>query len=317
MIITRTPLRISLMGGGTDMPSFYSKSPGAVISFAIKKYIYVLVNDRYNDTYRISYSGTEECENLDDIKHNLVREALRISSVKHGMEVTTIAELPGRGTGLGSSSTLTVGLLKAFQQKVDPGTLAERAFIVEAEKCSSPVGKQDHYAAAHGGMNFILFGKNRVSVQPIRPSNEWLHDFSMYSLLLWTGVSRDANTILREQRKAFDVGGSMGIGRQLAGLAHDMYAEIAQAASMRTIGELLDHGWKKKKQLANPITNKQIDEWYDKALGAGAYGGKLLGAGGGGFFFFIAPNYLHKRISETTGLQKIPFEIDWEGSVVI
>jgi len=317
MRITRTPLRISLIGGGTDMPAFYEKHAGHVFSFTINKYVYVSVNRKFDDKVRVSYSQTETVNSTDDLKHDLARESLRLYKIMNGMEISSISDIPGNGTGLGSSSAFTVGLIKAIDPDIPHGILAERAFTVEANECHHPVGKQDQYASALGGMNFITFGKNSVNVRPVYPSSDWMHDFCSYSLLLYTGMTRDANEILQSQRKGFVDGGNIEIGKMLAGQAHDFMQEIADGAKIRRLGEFMDETWKLKKRLSPNITSSKLDEIYEKAKNAGAYGGKLLGAGGGGFFFFFAPNYLHKAIIEQTGLRRVDFNIEQNGSEVI
>lgn len=317
MRITRTPLRISLVGGGSDMPSFTNKHPGAVFSFAINKYVYVSVNKKFDGKYRVSYAKTENVDRIDEIEHKLVRETLKLAGVKEGTEITSVADIPGNGTGLGSSSSFTVGLLKAYFPIADNGILAERAYTVEAEKCGSPVGKQDQYAAAYGGMNFITFGKRNVNVRKIEPSTEWMKDFEQCSLLLWTGIARDANEILKFQKKGFDDGGNIEVGKFLAGQAHVFMQEVCDGVRVKRLGEILNETWRWKKKLSPNVSNSRIDTLYDKALEAGAYGGKLCGAGGGGLFFFFAPSYLHRDICEATGLKKVEFKVEPKGSEVI
>jgi len=319
MIITRTPLRISLIGGGTDVPEYYAKKAGAVVSLTINKYVYVTVNKRFEPMFRVSYSKTEHAARIENIEHDLVRESLLMSRVEHGLEITSVADIPGNGTGLGSSSAFTVGLLKALDPQVEPGTLAERAFMVESGKCRNPVGKQDQYAAAYGGLNFITFGKRLVRVTPIAASNQWTRDFEEHALLLWTGVSRDANDILKSQSKSFETGDAMGYGQKLAQLAHTLYAEICgyQMNQMDVLGELLNEAWELKKKLAGGISNDTIDRHYKTAISQGAYGGKLLGAGGGGFLLFLAQPERHEAIARATGLRRVDFRVEKEGSNVI
>lgn len=317
MIITRTPLRISLIGGGTDMPSFYTKSPGAVLSFTINKYVYVSVNEKFDGTFRVSYSKIDEAPNIEAIQHNLVREALSLCNVKTGIEITSIADIPGTGTGLGSSSAFTVGLLRALRPKEEPTIIAERAFEVESGRCGHPVGKQDQYASSIGGMNFFTFGKRDVHVRPILPSNEWKHEFESCCLLLWTGMTRDANEILKLQKKGFDSGGNIQVGKELSYQAHEFFQHIADGARVKFLGEILHESWKYKKMLAPNISNSKIDDLYEKAMSAGAYGGKLLGAGGGGFLFFFAPVYHQKAIVQATGLRRIDFCMTNNGSEIV
>lgn len=317
MLITRTPLRISLAGGGSDLPSYYRTKPGAVISFAIDKYVYVMVNRLFGGGIRVSYSKMENVSSVDEIKHELVRETLRLHNIKNGLEIVSIADVPGSGTGLGSSSAFTVGLLKALGKDVHPSVLAERAYTVESEKCFHPVGKQDQYASSHGGMNFITFGKNSVKVTPLYPSSKWRRNFEKHALLLWTGMVRDANEILKQQSASFSNGSSIEVGLHLSKHAHEMYQEILEGTDILRVGELLDKTWKTKKLMAPGISNPKIDEWYETALELGASGGKLLGAGGGGFLLFIAPPDRHQYICNATGLQKVEFKFEMEGSKVI
>lgn len=318
MIITRTPLRLSLIGGGTDMPEYYTKRAGAVVSMAINKYVYVSVNKRFEPMFRVSYTKTEHASRIQDIEHELVRESLLLGKVEHGLEITSIADVPGNGTGLGSSSAFTVGLLKALYPDTAPGALAERAFMVEAEKCHHPVGKQDQYACAHGGVNFITFGKRMVRVTPVGVSRAWKQKFEEHALLLYTGSGRDANQILKEQAKSLEKGDSLNHGQQLADMAHALYGGICdQSLDIQGIGELLGEAWELKKYLAGSITNDTIDKHYETAMGQGAYGGKLLGAGGGGFLFFLADPDRHEAIARATGLRRVAFKIEDEGSKVI
>jgi D-glycero-alpha-D-manno-heptose-7-phosphate kinase len=317
MLITRTPLRISLIGGSTDVPAFYKKNAGAVVSFAINKYIYVSVNEKFDGKYRVSYSKTENVKTVDEIQHNLVRESLKLFNIKKGLEITSVSDIPGSGTGLGSSSAFTVGLLKALGKDDRPAILAERAFVVEAEMCFQPIGKQDAYASAHGGLNYMAFHKNSVQVIKLNQSPEWISEFEKHSLLLWTGRSRDANEILKLQNKGFQDGGNTEMGKMLSQLANDLYVGMLNHISIQETGVLLQEAWKVKKFLAFGISDAQIEGWYDNAMRYGSYGGKLLGAGGGGFLFFLAPPDRHAQIIEKTGLRKIPFNIEMTGSEVI
>lgn len=306
-----------MIGGGTDMPSFYKKNAGAVMSFTIDKFIYVSVNQKFDGKYRVSYSKTENVGSIDEIHHPLAREALRLFNIKTGLEITSVADIPGNGTGLGSSSAFTVGLLKALGKDVQPSILAERAFTVEAEKCFHPTGKQDVYASAHGGLNYMAFHKNSVKVVKIHASDDWIRDLEEHSLLLWTGTSRDANEILKAQNKTFLDGGNVEIGKMLAQMANDLYVGLLNEIGIPEIGLMMDEAWKVKKFLAHGVSNYKIDNWLELAMRNGAYGGKILGAGGGGFLYLLAPPDSHKSIVEKTGLRKIPFKMEHEGSKVI
>jgi D-glycero-alpha-D-manno-heptose-7-phosphate kinase len=317
MLTTRTPLRISLVGGGTDTPSFFRQHIGAVVSFAISKCIYVSVNKKFDGKYRISYSKTENVDTIDKIQHDLVRESLKMFTIPTGLEITSVSDIPGSGTGLGSSSAFTVGLLNALGRETDKQKLAERAFTVEAIKCRHPIGKQDCYASAYGGMNLFRFSRKTVSVSPIELSDQWKNEFESHCLLLWTGITRDANEILERQDRSFRSGGNIKIGTQMTYLAEDLHSELLDECPMIRIGEFLTEGWIIKKFFANGISSANIDRWIEICNMNGAYGAKLLGAGGGGFILCIAHPDTHKNIIQKTGLKKFDFKIEKEGSKVI
>jgi D-glycero-alpha-D-manno-heptose-7-phosphate kinase len=312
MIITRTPLRVSLIGGATDMPVFYTKHVGAVVSFAISKYVYVSLNRKFDKSIRVSYSQTENVENIDDLKHDLARETLRYFRYKDSVEVTSVSDIPGEGSGLGSSSAFTIGLANALGHGTHPGILAERAFDIEANFCHHPIGKQDVYASAYGGMNFMTFHGKKVEVKPMYYSDEMQKHF----LLLWTGITRPADNILKQQKNNFENGDTMAIGRRMADLAYKFYTEYVTGMSIPRMGGFLQENWELKVRLAL-ISSSQIDEWYALGMEHGAYGGKLCGAGGGGFLFFLAPPMTHNAIIQATGLRKVDFKIEPEGSKVI
>lgn len=317
MLITRTPLRISLVGGGTDVKEFYSKHAGAVVSFAINHYVYVSVSKKFDGKFRISYSKTENVDTIDEIQHDLVRESLRLHNIKTGLEITSVSDIPGNGTGIGSSSAFTVGLVNALSRNVQPAALAERAYVVENETCGHPTGKQDQYAAAFGGMNYFAFHRKHVEVVSLHPSEAWHNDFQAHSLLLWTGISRDGNEILKEQRGNFSSGTNLEIGRQMAQLANDLYIEILNEESMERIGGLIAESWKIKKFFASAISNIRTEAQIEEIMRNGAYGCKLCGAGGGGFLFVLASPSDHARIVKRTGLRQVKFKIEKEGSKVI
>lgn len=295
------------------MPQFYEKNVGGVVSFAIDKYVYVSVNPKFDGKIRVSYSKTENVDEVDEIQHDLVRETLREWKIQSGLEITSVADIPGNGTGLGSSSSFTVGLIHALSRGGHPAILAERAYIIESEKCHRSVGKQDQYAAAHGGMNYMRFVKNRVEVETLYPHKDMENDL----LLLHTGISRSANEILKEQGRNFNKGDTLSVGRHLAALAYSFRGEWLEGKmTSEKLGKYLHTGWEFKKQLSS-VSNPQIDEWYKIAMNNGAYGGKLLGAGGGGFLLFSAPYETHARITEATGLRRIDFKIETKGSEII
>lgn len=312
MIITRTPLRISLVGGGTDMPEFYKRHVGAVVSFAINKYIYVMVNKKFDRKIRVSYSKTENVETLDELQHDLARESLRYFKYHDGVEIASISDIPGEGSGLGSSSAFVVGLVNALGSKTVPYILADRAFEIEANLCGHPVGKQDHFASAYGGMNLMLFRGNGVEVNTMYPTRE----MQEHSLLLWTGITRSAKEILKTQGENFESGKTYGIGLEMRKLAYQFHIDYLKGMSPFEMGRYLHRNWELKVRLAQ-TSSLQIDEWYKMALENGAFGGKICGAGGGGFLFFIAPPETHGIISQKLGLRKIDFKIESEGSTVI
>jgi len=258
----------------------------------------------------------EQCHLLDEAEAS-AREALRLHNIKTGLEIVTVSDIPGNGTGLGSSSAMAVGLVNALSRDVSPTVLAERAFVVENEKCGHPTGKQDAYASAFGGMNYFTFDRRSVEVTPIHPSDEWMQDFESHSLLLWTGMTRDGNEILKSQSRNFSSGGNIEIGSHMAQLAGYLYDAILNRENMVHIGGLVNEAWRVKKFFANGISNGRIDGWYDTAMQNGAYGGKLCGAGGGGFLFLLAPPSTHAKIAEQTGLCRVNFKIEPRGSEVI
>lgn len=323
MIITRTPLRISIVGGGTDVAAFYRKYGGSVVSFTINKYVYVSLNTKFDGKTRVSYSVTETVDNPQDLKHDLVRETLKLLWMR-GVEISSVSDIPGSGTGLGSSSAFAVGLLGAVSQHINSKTyprkiLAETAFTVESHLCGHVgVGKQDHYAASYGGLHYYQFEKNdSVSVEPIC-IDEW-HKKWMEErlLLLYTGITRSSDFILRNQAdNLYGNKESIRAAIELKELAFNLGSEM-QAGDFSNIGEYMQRGWFLKRGLSDAISNSELDRTYSQALEAGAVGGKLLGAGGGGFFCFFAPPEKHADICESTGLRQVPFRFDEEGMKVI
>lgn len=334
MIVCRTPMRISLIGGGTDLPSFYEKHPGMCISFAITKYVYIILNEKFDGGYRISYSETENVSKISHIKHPLFRRALmdyesELDRVKRGkgLEIVSIADIPGLGSGLGSSSTFMVGLYNALRfmntgdEFESPKSLARYAY--SGEKMVNPnIGMQDHCAAAFGGFNKFQFNKEGLdSKTEVIPKwdgeNPWSwNELYKYMLLLWTGVTRKSDDILKAQREGFDSGRTLAVGEGLVSLAKTFYTDLING-KIEKAAQYITAGWELKKSLAPDISNPVIESWMDSALQNGAWGGKLLGAGGGGFLFFFAPPNTHDRIIKATGLRKVDFSIDYEGSVII
>jgi len=305
MIVTRTPLRISFVGGGSDRPSFYQEEPGACVAAAINQYVYVTVNPKYDGSIRAAYSVTENVASVDDLQHELIREALRYLVMDRGVEIHSIADIPG-GTGLGSSSSFTVGLLLALAQYGKNGQLARDACAIELDKCHKPIGKQDQYTAAYGGVNLLGFTSKGVTVDPIACKVGSLSD---HCLLLDTGLTRngDAGTVLSSQAQDRDD------VRTLVDCAHE-FAQALRFDDLRGCGDVMDYAWLiKSKFIDSPIVNA----WYQVAREAGAWGGKLCGAGGGGFLLFLAPPERHAAIAQALGLRHVPIKVGVAGSEVV
>jgi len=323
MIISKTPLRISFVGGGSDIESFYSKTGGAVVSTAIDKYVYITVNKKFDNRIRVSYSKTEEVTHVDEIQHRLVREILKFHKIKGGVEITSIADIPSRGTGMGSSSSFSVGLLHclyAYRSKyVSAERLAEESSYIEIKECRKPIGKQDHYNAAFGGFNFIRFNTDgSVKVEPLIFQRRTKELLRKNLLLFYTGITRSASEILKKQINNVSIKPDKRQAlEKMVGLAYRLKADL-QDNRLDTFGEILHQNWLLKKSLTEDISNRVIDKWYDKALGSGAIGGKLLGAGGGGFLLFYASPKKHRKIiTALKELQHVPFDFDTEGSKII
>lgn len=322
MIITQTPLRMSFAGGGSDLPSFYRQFGGAVVSSAIDKYIYVNVNKKFDNGIRVSYSRTEEVESVDKIEHPLVRAALQKLEIPGGLEITSIADIPSRGTGLGSSSSFTVGLLLALHayesRYVSPGELAEESCTVEIELCGEPIGKQDQYAAAYGGLNFYRFEPDdSVIVEPILCSGDKLHKLQSSLVTFYTGNTRAASSILAAQsQQAQSSKTTQDLLSRMTKLAYELRAELDNG-NIQALGDILDEGWRLKREVHPGVSSSTIDEWYAAAKKAGAVGGKLLGAGGGGFLTFFAPPEKHEAITASLGLRRIDLCLERSGSRVL
>ncbi len=303
MIVSRTPLRMSFVGGGSDMPEFYRIHDGAVLSTAIEKYVYVNVNRKFDDGIRVAYSRTEEVEHADAVEHPIVRHALKRMGIAGGIEITTIADIPSRGTGLGSSSSFAVGLLNALAafkgSHLSREDLGRESCHIEIDLCGEPIGKQDQYAAAFGGLNLIEFKQDdRVVVSPIILRPDVREMLTRRLLVFYTGITRSASAILERQ--------SAGIVssetkretlKKMAGLAYHMAYEL-RAGNLDGFGEILHENWQLKKGLADAISTNQIDDWYETARRCGAEGGKIMGAGSGGFLLFYAPEEKHEAIKQ-------------------
>lgn len=323
MIITRTPLRISFVGGGSDLPAFYENERGAVVSTAINKYIYVTVNPKFDHKIRVSYSITEIVDSVKALQHEMVREALPMLGIDSGIEITSISDIPSGGTGLGSSSTYTVGLLNALYaytgHMAGAERLAREACDIEINRCGKRIGKQDQYIAAYGGMQYINFNSNgSVFTDPIICSQETYQKLQSSLLLLYTGLTRSATNILVEQSDELQTDYTKQVvTRHMVRLA-DQLSEALSRNDVDAFGEVLHAGWTEKRKLASSITTNQIDEWYETARKAGAIGGKILGAGGGGFLLLYADPEKHQEICNALPeLRHVPFRFSPQGSKVI
>jgi len=328
MIITKTPLRITFAGGGSDMASYYMKHPATCISATINKYVYVLVKKRFDDKVYLKYSDNElvDVKHLDDIRHDFIRETLKFMNVGYGVEIINWADIPTKGTGLGSSSSFLVGLLLALHtlegRSVSKNTLADQACYIEINKCGKPIGVQDQYAAAFGGFNKMEFGNNMARGdyrevsgfgfcdQEIREVSEHLH-------LFYTGVTRESKDILATQKENLvsddEVVNNMHHNVELA----NKLAEYLVMKDVDAIPITLRQNWELKKKFASTISNPELDRIYDVATTiGGAEAGKILGAGGGGFFLFWAED--KKKLKESLAdYQELPFVIDKYGSRIV
>jgi D-glycero-alpha-D-manno-heptose-7-phosphate kinase len=322
MILSKTPLRMSFVGGGSDLPAFYREETGAVLSTSIDQYMYVAVNRKFDGRIRISYAKTEDVESVAQIAHPLVREALNLVGIDGGIEIASMADIPSHGSGLGSSSTYTVGVLHALyayrSQYVSKARLAEEACDIEIVRCGEPIGKQDQYAAAFGGLNLIRFHPDEtVSVDPVICPRQTLRDFEDAILVFFTGRTRSASELLKRQSEDTRQADRKVLLRRMAGLAHDMKREL-ESGSIDQIGAILDENWSLKAQLTKGISDSQIDAWYAAGLKAGATGGKLLGAGNGGFLMFFAPPERHGAIrTALADLKPVPFRFDRNGAQIV
>lgn len=323
MIIARTPLRISFAGGGSDLPAFYKHEPGAVLSTAINKYIYITVNRKFDGKIRASYSITEIVDTVEELNHELIREALNLVKPPLGIEITSISDIPSQGTGLGSSSTYTVGLLNSLYshigRQVGAERLAQEACLIEIERCKKPIGKQDQYIAAYGGLQFIRFNPDEsVFVDPVICAPETKTKLQHSLLMLYTGLTRSADRILEEQKSNTENDSEKRSRlRRMTKLAEELRDAIVNG-DLDGFGEVLHQGWMEKRRLASGISNPKIDEWYQIARIHGAIGGKILGAGGGGFLLLYAhPESFPDIMRALPELKPVAFKLEPQGSKII
>ena len=322
MVITKTPFRVSLCGGGSDLPAFYEKNGGCVISTTIKKYMYITPHPSFDKTQTVlKYSKTECVHNLDDIEHSIFRECLKQEGLE-GYEITSIADVP-QGTGLGSSSAFTVGLIKNLKcqkrEYISDEEVAQMACDMEINKLGNPIGKQDQYAAAYGGLNYYQFNRDgSVFVEPILMSKDAYNQLEKNLIMLYVGGEHSASSILKEQSKNMVNAKEKEEGqKRIVELTHKLKYEL-EHNNIDAVGEILHESWIIKKTLASGISNPNFDEWYNKALKAGAKGGKILGAGGSGFFLFYVPEEEQEKFrKEMKDLPEMEFKFDHQGTTVI
>jgi len=321
MIITQTPLRIGLLGGGTDLPGYYLEHGGRVLNCALDKYVYVIVKERFDDDIYVNYSKKEIVSRVEDLEHELVREAMQMSGVATGVEITTLADIPSAGgSGLGSSSAVAVGLLHALLayqgRQASAEELAERACAIEIERCGKPIGKQDQYITALGGIRDIRFGPgDEVVAEELMLSAAQRRALQQQIMLFYTGVTRSADSILAEQNANVGATGpQLDLLRDLAGFA----AERLRSGDVDAIGPAVRESWEAKRKLASGVSNDQIDLAVTRVLDAGASGAKLTGAGGGGFLLVICPVERQRAVRESlSDMQEFPVKLDRLGSRVV
>jgi D-glycero-alpha-D-manno-heptose-7-phosphate kinase len=325
LIVTRTPLRVSFAGGGTDLADFYERDYGAVLSTAIANYIYVTVKPHsplFSEPVRVNYSKSEEVSHIDEIENDIARECLRFMEVEPPIYISTVGDHPA-SSGLGGSSAFAVGLLNALHafkgERVTSTQLAEEASHIEIEVLGQPIGKQDQYAAAFGGLNYFRFNPGgAVTVEPLRPGGGALEALFEHILMFWTGHQRDASVVLTEQRanmqdKLTSLIRMRDQARELQGAMSN-----GKALDLGYLGGVLHEGWQLKRGLAKTITSTQIDRWYERALEAGAIGGKLSGAGGGGCILFVVPPERQQAVrASLSDLIEVPIDYEVHGSRVL
>ena len=302
MIVSRTPLRMSFVGGGSDLPSYYRQKGGAVLSTSVDKYMYVTVNKKFDNKIRLSYSITENENSIQQIKHPIVRNTLELLDIQGGVEITSVSDIPSQGSGLGSSSSYTVALLHALYaykgESVSKDKLGRLSSHIEIDLCGDRIGKQDQYAAAFGGLNLIEFNEDdSVVVSPVICKPETIKKMEESIIVFYTGRTRSASTLLSEQSDNMKRADKRELMSNMVSLAYDM-RDLLENDDIESLGELLDQNWQLKRQMTVGISDLEIDGWYSKGILAGATGGKLLGAGNGGFMMFFAPKEKHAKIME-------------------
>ena len=322
MIIVKTPLRLSFVGGGSDMKAFYTRSTGGVVCSAIDKFVYAIVQERFDDMIYINYSKKECVDQVAQIRHDLVREAMALTGVEKGVEITTLADIPSSGSGLGSSSSITVALLHALHthqnRLVTAEQLAEEACRIEIDILKKPIGKQDQYAAAFGGINRLTFHTDgRTGRQPVDMEGGLKRKFASSLLLYYTGITRKSAGILSKQVKNYASAEYIRVMKSMVDLV-EPFEDAMRAGDVNTCAGLMDQNWELKQQMAPGISNPQIRQMYENAKSGGAMAGKIAGAGGGGFLLLVVPREKQNGVFEAmAGSRELPFMIEESGSKVI
>jgi len=320
MIVVQTPLRLSFLGGGTDFDDFYcANGGGAVLSSAIDKFTFVIVKERFDDMIYLNYSRKEIVSRVDEIEHELIREAMRLTGLEEGVEITTMADIPSEGTGLGSSSSITVGLLQALHAycgtSVTAEDLARQACRIEIDILGKPIGRQDQYISAYGNMRLITFQRQGIEAEKLDISVDCKRKLNEHLLLFYTGRTRQSGSILSDQKA--NIGQRMDVLREMANLALQAKRALV-AGALDEFGGMLHAGWHLKKQLSTRISDGEIDDLYETARKAGAVGGKIAGAGGGGFLLLCCPASRRDDVRASLhGLRELPFKFYGDGSKTI
>lgn len=320
MIVAQTPLRISFFGGGTDFREYFLKEGGWVLSSAIDKFIYVIVKERFGDKIRVGYTRTELVDDVGQVEHELVRETLHRTGISAGIEISTMGDIPSEGSGLGSSSTVTVGLLNALYTYLgtpkDHEALAREACEIEIDTLGKPIGVQDQYIAAYGGLRFIEFGVDgQIHVNSVNMHIDQTRRLNRNLMVFFTNITRKSESVLAEQVQ--NISQRLEVLRAMKGLAVQARNCLEEGA-FDEFGQLLHQGWLLKKQMASRVTNRSIDEMYETALRAGATGGKISGAGGGGFLLLYCPREKQDNVRfALRGLTELPFHLERDGTKII
>ena len=320
MILTRTPLRISFCGGGTDLPEFYNKFEGSVISSTIQKYLFITLNKKFDNKIRAIYSKEEFVDNVSDLTHPLIRESLIKENISKGVEICSMSDIPTRGSGLGSSSTFTVGLLHALKKyngkSISPAILAEDACDIEINKCNQPIGKQDQYAASFGGLNYIKFTKDKIIVKKININKDFVNEIEDSLFLVYTGILRNASNILEPIKDQLKDENNNTILKEMNEIT-SMFKDELEKENIDFFSEALNLNWNIKKKLSKNISSEKIDSLYNFGIKSGALSGKLLGAGGGGFvLFFVSKTNKARFIESFSNHTLLSVKFDYSGSKI-